>query len=48
LEYTIRRVQENQDGVEFNETHQLLDYAENSNILGDNINTIKKNKEALY
>ena len=47
LEYAIRRVQVNQDGLKLNGTHQLLAYADGVNILGGSIHTLKENAEAL-
>ena len=47
LEYTIRRVQVNQNGLKLNGTHQLLAYADDVNILGGSIHPLKENAEAL-
>ena len=41
LEHAIWRVQVNQDGLNLNGTHQLLAYADNVNILGGSIHTLK-------
>jgi hypothetical protein len=37
LEYAIRKVQENQVGLKLNGTHQLFIYADDMNLLEDNI-----------
>jgi hypothetical protein len=47
VEYAIRKVQENQVGLKLNGTHQLLAYVDDVNLLGDNIDTIKKNTGTL-
>jgi hypothetical protein len=47
LTYAIRKVQENQVGLKLKGTHQLLAYADVVNLLGDNVDTIKKNTETL-
>jgi hypothetical protein len=43
IECAIKRVQENQMGLKLNGIHQFLAYADYVNLLGDNIDTIKKN-----
>jgi hypothetical protein len=47
LEYAITKVEEKQVGMKLNGTHQILVYAEDINLLADNINTIQKSTEAL-
>ena len=47
LEYAIKRVQVNQNGLKLNGKHQLLAYADDVNILGGSVHTVKENAEAL-
>jgi len=47
LEYAIWRVQVNLDGLKLDGTHQLMGYADNVNILGGSVNTMKENGEML-
>jgi 23S rRNA U2552 (ribose-2'-O)-methylase RlmE/FtsJ len=47
LEYAIEKVQGNQVGLKLNVTHQLLVYADDANLLGGNIDTIKEKTETL-
>jgi hypothetical protein len=45
LEYTIRRALENE--LKLNGTHQLVAYTDDVNIMGKDIDTIKKNTNLL-
>jgi hypothetical protein len=47
LKYAIRNIEENQVGLKLNGTHQLLAYADDVNLMRDNMNTIKRNTESL-
>jgi hypothetical protein len=47
LKYAIRRVQENREGLKLNGALQILAYAHDISIVGENLGTIMKNSEAL-
>ena len=47
LEYAIRRGQVKQDGLKLNGVHQPLVEADDVNILGGSVHTVKENTEAL-
>jgi hypothetical protein len=47
LEHAIKKVKENQERLELNGTNRLVVYAEDANLLSENINTLNKDTDAL-
>jgi len=47
LEDAIRRAQVKKDGLKLNDTHQLLAYADDVNMLEGSVHTVKETPEAL-
>jgi hypothetical protein len=46
-EYAIRKVQEIQVGLKLIGTHQLLTYADDVNLLGDNMDTVNRKTDTV-
>lgn len=47
LDYTIRKVQKSQEGLELNGIHELMINADGVNLLYENVNTIIKNRSSV-
>ena len=45
LEYAIRKVQDTNLGLDMNGIHQVLAYADDVNLIGDDIRTIERNAD---
>jgi hypothetical protein len=48
LEYAFTKAQETLVGLKLNGTHQLLAYADDVNLLGDNMDTINKETSTSF
>jgi hypothetical protein len=48
LEYAFTRVQKNKKGLKLNETHQLLTYADDINIVRESRGTVKKTQNLYW
>jgi hypothetical protein len=47
LQYAIRKVEENREGLKMNGAHHLLVYTNDNSMLGENTAIIRKSTEAL-
>ena len=47
VECAIRKVQEIKFGLDMNGTHQVLDYAYDVNLIGDDLKTINRNADVF-
>ena len=47
LEYAIRKLQETRLGLDMNGSHQVLAYADDVNLISDDIRTIERNAVVL-
>jgi hypothetical protein len=47
LEYVIRRVQENQEGLKLNGTHLNLAYTDDVNVVGEDTDAVKKHESPV-
>jgi Reverse transcriptase (RNA-dependent DNA polymerase). len=47
LEYAIRKVQGTNLGLDMNGTHEVLAYADDVNLIGDDIRTIERNADDM-
>ena len=47
LDYAIRKVTKTRLELDMNDTHQVLAYADDVNLIGDDIRTIERNADVL-